>query len=191
MGYVLPIPLILCWELAAPSAAPSDGSLRVTYIFAPLSTPAEAVYEASLLVLAICASSFLVVGGLLAYIIIRFRHRPADTSREPPQVYGSNQIELAWTVVPILIVFVLVLVTARTIADIQNVTRPADALDVTVVGHQWWWEIRYPQLGVVTANELHVPVRELAKRRPTFLRYGQVTGSRADRTPLSCHHDFI
>src|SRR5215813_14236132 len=58
MGYVLPIPLILCWELAAPSAAPSDGSLRVTYIFAPLSTPAEAVYEASLLVLAICASSF-------------------------------------------------------------------------------------------------------------------------------------
>ncbi len=170
MSYVLQIPVILCWSLAAAFAAPGDGSLSVTNIFAPLSTPAEAVYEAALLVLVICAGIFLVVGGLLAYTIIRFRRRPEDSGREPPQVYGSSQIELAWTVVPILIVFVLILVTARTIADVQNAARPADALDVTVVGHQWWWEIRYPQLGIVTANELHVPVGEPTKRRPTFLR---------------------
>lgn len=119
--------------------------------------------------LAICAAIFLLVAGLLAYTIIRFRRRPGDDGREPPQVYGSNQIELAWTVVPILIVFVLILVTARTIADVQNAARPANALDMTVVGHQWWWEIRYPQLGIVTANELHVPVSEPTKRRPTFL----------------------
>jgi cytochrome c oxidase subunit II len=168
MGYVLQFPLVLCWSLAA-LAAPGDGSVSVTNIFSPLSTPAEAVYEAALLVLVICAGIFLVVGGLLAYTILRFRRRPADAGREPPQVYGSSQIELAWTVVPILIVFVLILVTARTIADVQNAARPADALDVTVVGHQWWWEIRYPGLGIVTANELHVPVSEPAKRRPTFL----------------------
>jgi cytochrome c oxidase subunit 2 len=142
----------------------------VTSIFRPLSTPAQAVYEISLLVLAICAAIFLVVGGLLAYTIIRFRRRPGDAGREPPQVYGSNQIELAWTVVPILIVFVLILATARTIYDVQGAIPPADALNVTVVGHQWWWEIRYPKLGIMTANELHVPVSESSRRRPTFLR---------------------
>src|SRR5436309_8171435 len=170
MEYVLQIPVILCWSLAAAFAAPGDGSLSVTNIFAPLSTPAEAVYEAALLVLVICAGIFLVVGGLLAYTIIRFRRRPEDSGREPPQVYGSSQIELAWTVIPILIVFVLILVTARTIYDVQGAAPPADALNVTVIGHQWWWEIRYPKLGIVTANELHVPVSETSKRRPTFLK---------------------
>ena len=150
---------------AAYAAAPNG----VTNIFTPLSTPAEAVYEISLLVLAICAGIFLIVGGLLAYTIIRFRRRPEDDGREPPQVYGSTQIEIAWTIIPILIIIVLILVTARTIADVQTAVRPVGALDVTVVGHQWWWEIRYPQFGIVTANELHVPISEPTKRQPTFL----------------------
>ena len=108
--------------------------------------------------LAISAGIFAVVVGLLVYSIVRFRRRPDDDGSEPPQVYGSNPIELAWTVVPILIVFVLFLVTARTMYEVQAATKPPDALEVTVVGHQWWWEFRYPELGVVTANELHVPV---------------------------------
>ena len=70
---------------------------------------------------------------------------------------------------PILIVVVLILVTARTIADVQDYPQPPDALKVTVVGHQWWWEIRYPDLGIVTANELHVPVSESGKRQITSL----------------------
>jgi cytochrome c oxidase subunit 2 len=41
---------------------------------------------------------------------------------------------------------------------VQSVPRPPHALDVTVIGHQWWWELRYPSLGIVSANELHVPV---------------------------------
>lgn len=142
----------------------------VTNIFKPLSTPAQAVYEISLLILAICAGIFLVVSGLLAYTVVRFRQRPGDEGREPAQVYGSNQIELAWTVIPILIVSVLILVTARTIYDVQGAPRPAHALNVTVVGHQWWWEIRYPDLGIVTANELHVPASESRRSRPTFLK---------------------
>ncbi|NIO10777.1 MAG: hypothetical protein GTO40_23355, partial [Deltaproteobacteria bacterium] len=93
---------------------------NVTNIFDPLSTPAHAIHEISLLVLAICAGIFLVVGGMLTYTIFRFRQRPGDEGREPPQVYGSNQIELAWTVIPLLIVAVLTLVTARTIYDVQG-----------------------------------------------------------------------
>jgi cytochrome c oxidase subunit 2 len=76
---------------------------------------------------------------------------------------------MAWTVIPILIVFVLVRVTARTIADVQNAKLPADALKVRIVGHQWWWEIHYPDHGVVTANELHLPVSARDQRRPTAL----------------------
>jgi cytochrome c oxidase subunit II len=143
---------------------------QITNIFEPLSTPAESVYQSALLTLAICAVIFLIVGGLLLYTTIRFRRRAGDDSLEPPQIYGSNQIELAWTVIPILIVFVLVLVTARTTADVQNQPALPDSLNVTVVGHQWWWEIRYPELGIVTANELHVPVSNAAKRKLTFLR---------------------
>jgi cytochrome c oxidase subunit 2 len=67
-------------------------------------------------------------------------------------------------------VFVLILVTSRTIADIQNRKPPPGAVHATVVGHQWWWEIRYPELGIVTANELHVPASTGNNRQPTFLK---------------------
>jgi cytochrome c oxidase subunit 2 len=142
----------------------------VTSIFRPRAQPAQEIRELSLLVLAICATIFLVVAGLLAYTIVRFRQRAGDETSEPAQVYGSNQIELAWTVLPILIVFVLILVTARSIANIQNRKPPPSALQATVVGHQWWWEIRYPELGIVTANELHVPASGGGISRPTFLK---------------------
>jgi len=82
-------------------------------IFAPVSTPAFAIRELSFLVLAIVTFIFVVVAGLTVYAIIRYRRRPGDDGREPPQVYGSTQIELAWTVVPFLIVIVLFLTTAR------------------------------------------------------------------------------
>jgi cytochrome c oxidase subunit II len=85
-------------------------------------------------------------------------------------VYGSTQIELAWTVIPILIVVVLFLATARVIHAIEDARKPAAALDVTVIGHQFWWEYRYPGLGIVTANELHVPVSDREHPTPTFLK---------------------
>src|SRR5919205_3019970 len=100
----------------------------LTSIFRPLAQPAQEIQETSILVLLICAVIFVVVAGLLVYAIVRFRHRAGDEASEPPQVYGSNQIELAWTVMPVLIVFVLILVTSRTIADIQNRKPPPGAV---------------------------------------------------------------
>jgi len=122
-----------------------------------------------MMVLAVTLGIFLVVAGLLFYALIRYRHRPGDSNREPAQVYGSNQIELAWTVIPILIVMMLFLTTTRVILGTQAVPKPKDALNVTVIGHQFWWEYRYPQLGVFTANELHVPVSDPAHPTPTYL----------------------
>jgi cytochrome c oxidase subunit 2 len=121
------------------------------------------------LVLAVTAIIFVVVFGLLAYAIIKFRQGKVDDGREPPQVYGSTQIEMAWTIIPILIVLVLFLASARVIADIQDAKKPQNAVEITVVGHQYWWEIRYPHLNVVTANEIHVPVSDPAHPTPTFL----------------------
>lgn len=166
-----PRALFFCFVFSLGAASASaDGASSVTNIFKPEGTPARAISDYTVLVLAICAVIFLLVGGLLTYTVIRFRRRAGDDEHEPPQVYGSNQIELAWTVLPILIVFVLSLVTARAIAEIQNKVPPPQTLQVTVVGHQWWWEIRYPELGIVTANELHVPVSDVAQPRPTFLK---------------------
>jgi cytochrome c oxidase subunit II len=101
---------------------------------------------------------------------VRFRRSNMDKSREPVQIYGSNRIEIAWTVIPVLIVLVLSMATARAVVEVQNKRMPPDALKATVVGHQWWWEIRYPELGIVTANELHVPQSSVAKPAHTFLK---------------------
>ena len=138
-------------------------------IFAPESTPARAIVDLSTLVLSVTAVIFVVVAGLLVYAIVKFRATPADADREPAQVYGSTQIELAWTIVPILIVIVLFAATARVIHAIQDAPQPPGAVEVTVIGHQFWWEYRYPALGVVTANELHIPVSDPSRPRPTFL----------------------
>jgi cytochrome c oxidase subunit 2 len=95
---------------------------------------------------------------LLAYSTVKFRKRKDDDGREPPQVYGSTQVELAWTITPVIIVLVLFLASARVIFSVQDAPHPQGSLEVTVIGHQFWWEYRYPGLKVVTANELHLPV---------------------------------
>jgi cytochrome c oxidase subunit II len=93
---------------------------QVTNIFKPLSTPADSVHRAALLSLAVCAAIFLTVAGLLIYAIVRFRCRPGYDASEPPQIYGSNQIELAWTVLP-----------SASIATPSRALRPMELSDLT------------------------------------------------------------
>jgi len=143
--------------------------LSPTNIFAPASTPAQSIFDLSRFVLIVTGAIFVVVFTLLAYAVVKFRNTHASDGREPAQIYGSTQVELAWTVIPVLIVVVLFLTAARVIAAIQNAARPSNALEVTVVGHQFWWEYRYPSLKIVTANELHIPVSDPAHPTPTYL----------------------
>src|SRR5437588_5025522 len=147
-------------------------------IFDPASPPAQSIVNLSVLVLAITGFIFLVVEGVFVYAIVRFRRSATAGAAEPPQVYGSKPIEIAWTAAPALVVFVLVLVTTRTLWEV-NVTPPPpslgdSALFVTVVGRQWWWEYTYDhyngrELGFTTANELHVPAGGDGVRRPVNL----------------------
>src|ERR1700690_1567164 len=156
---------MLSHAFADPVTLPSP-----TNIFAPVSTPAKSIFGLSMFVLAVTAAIFVVVFTLLAYSVVKFRKRADDDGREPPQVYGSNQVEIAWTVIPVLVVLTLLVATARVIADVQNAARPDNAIEVTAIGHQFWWEFRYPALGVATANELHVPVSDGNHPTPTFIK---------------------
>jgi cytochrome c oxidase subunit 2 len=155
--------------LATAFAQPATPPLSPTNIFAPASTPANTIFGLSIFVLAVTATIFIVVFSLLVYAVVKFRKRADDDGREPPQVYGSNQVELAWTVIPVLIVVALFMATARVIGSVQRAARPGNAIEVIAIGHQFWWEYRYPGLRVVTANELHVPVSDPVHPTPTFI----------------------
>ncbi len=164
---------ILVFLLAATAHGQDGGQMRpVADMFQPLSRPAEMIHNSSMLVLTITAGIFVVVTALMIFVVWKFRRKgPEDDLKEPPQIYGSTHIELAWTVVPIIITFVLILVTSRTIGEIQNRQMPANAVQIRLVGHQWWWEVRYENEGIVTANEIHVPVsrRDGEGVRPTHI----------------------
>jgi len=149
---------------------PGGSTAQTTSIFSPASTPAKSIADLSVFVLVVTGIIFLVVFALLLYSAVRFRGRAMDGGREPAQVYGSMQIELAWTIIPTLIVVVLFLATARVIHAVQDAPEPAGAQDVIAIGHQFWWEFRYPKLGIVTANELHIPVSNPSHPTPTFLQ---------------------
>ena len=159
--------LLLAADLCTAS---TPGDNPIPNIFEPHSTPADSIFHLSRFVLAITGMIFLVVFILLVYVLVKYRARTTDSPHEPPQVYGSTQIELAWTVIPILIVGVLFLATTRVIHAIQDAPEPANVVEVIAIGHQFWWEFRYPALGVVTANELHIPVSDPANPTPTYLK---------------------
>jgi cytochrome c oxidase subunit 2 len=98
---------------------------------------------------------FVVVEVLLVYTIFRFRRR--EGGPEPRQTTGNAALEITWTAIPALILVFLAVPTVKTIFQTQR-KAPDNAVQIEVIGHQWWWEFRYPQYGVVTANELYLPI---------------------------------
>jgi len=98
---------------------------------------------------------FILVEGALLYAIFRFRGRPEDP--EPPQIHGNTTIEIVWTLIPALILAAIAVPTVKGIFE-TNAHPAGEVLKIEVIGHQWWWEFRYPEYNVTTANELHVPV---------------------------------
>ncbi|MFN4261357.1 MAG: cytochrome c oxidase subunit II [Gemmataceae bacterium] len=178
--------------LAVAQAPPDNLSM-----FDPVSPPAESILNLTYLLLGITGAIFLVVEGMLVWCIYRYRQKPG-TETEPPQNYGSKPVELAWTVTPALIVFVLFLIVFRTIADTRRDPHQAPPpgskpLHVTVIGHQWWWEYVYEkydgteirsedvkdgkpvsQRYMKTANELHVPASADGTPRPVYLHLQSV-----------------
>lgn len=162
--------VLAIFALGAALPAFASGPQSSPSMFAPAGEPAHEIYGLSIFALTITGAIFVTVAGLLAFVIFRYRARKGEAHSEPPQIYGSVQVELAWTVIPVIIVLVLFLTTARIIFAVQNAPAPKSALNVTVIGHQFWWEFRYPSLGIVTADELHIPVSPKDHPQPTYLK---------------------
>ncbi len=97
---------------------------------------------------------FIGVEAALVYTIFKFRRRP--DGGVPKQVHGNTALEITWTAIPAVILIFIAIPTVRTIFKTQAKAAP-EALQVEVIGHQWWWEFRYPQYGITTANELYLP----------------------------------
>ncbi|MBI5157111.1 MAG: cytochrome c oxidase subunit II [Acidimicrobiia bacterium] len=107
---------------------------------------------------------FVIVSFGLVFAILRFRERKGVT-RSVRQVHGNTRLEIAWTIVPAVILAVVAVPTLSTLFEIRTAPAPEDdALEIEVIGHQWWWEFRYPEYGFTTANEMHVPMG-----RPVYL----------------------
>ena len=104
---------------------------------------------------------FVFVEGVLVWALIKYRRREGQP--EPEHTHGNTTMEIAWTITPAIILLIIAVPTVRTIFVTQAPAR-ADALQVEVIGHQWWWEFRYPQYiqngkdTLVTANELYLPI---------------------------------
>jgi cytochrome c oxidase subunit 2 len=96
---------------------------------------------------------FVLVQGLVLLAIFKFRAKP--DSPEPEQIHGNTRLEVGWTLAPALILLAVAVPTIATIFDLSK--KPENPINVTVIGHQFWWEYRYDDLGVVTANELRMP----------------------------------
>jgi len=126
----------------------------VLRVFEPDSPQARAIFNLGVVCAVILGLIFVIVAGLIVFALMRFRWR--EGAPDPNQMAGNKRIEIVWTAIPAAIVLTLFVLTARTmtISDPPPASKP----DVIVIGHQWWWEFRYPETGVVAVNELHIPL---------------------------------
>ena len=103
------------------------------------------------------AGVFVFVEGLLVWAMIKYRRRPGDA--EPEHIHGNTKLELAWTVLPAVVLVLITVPTVKSIWRFQS-GAPANALQIDVIGHQWWWEFRYPEQNITTASSNTALIRQ-------------------------------
>lgn len=126
------------------------------YSLAPVGPAGQMEADLYNLIYIIAVIVFVLVEGLLLWATLRFRHRPTAPGL-PVQTHGNTILEIGWTIAPTLILLFIAVPTLTTIASATAAPTGPDTLKVTAIGHQWWWEFDYPDLGVVTADEMHIP----------------------------------
>ena len=120
----------------------------------PKSDMAHLIQDVYVLVSWLALIVFVVIMFAIVYISWKFRERPGVEAR---QFHGDTRLEIIWTLIPILIVVTIFIPTANAIPKLKS-DPPANALQIDVVGKQWWFEFKYPELNITTANEIHIPV---------------------------------
>ncbi|HEY9856485.1 MAG TPA: cytochrome c oxidase subunit II [Stenomitos sp.] len=140
------------------------GALTATPAFAvagmPNATPiADRVDGLYNLIFWITFVIFVGVWAAMAYVLIRYRYRPG---REAKQFHGHTGLEIIWTVLPTLALIAISIPTYKTIRYVDNAPKPD--LTVQVVGHQWFWEFKYPDNHVDVSNaDLVLPANRVVK----------------------------
>ncbi len=124
--------------------------------FDPHSSLAQPIVHLSAIVGIIMGLILLLVTVLVLVASIRFRRKEGHA--EPPQNFGNNRLEIAWTVGPILVLAFLFVTTLHAVSQSDPTPSSGQQPDLIIIAHQWWWEARYPNSGVVAANEIHIPV---------------------------------
>jgi cytochrome c oxidase subunit 2 len=132
----------------------ADSSLPQTTVF-PASDYGDMIQSLYSLIFWMAVVVFIGVEGFLLYTVIRFRRKRADEM--PAQTHGNMRLEVAWTVLPSIVLLVISIPSIGTIFESDTIPSKVD-VHIKVTGHQWWWEVEYQDLGVVTANEFHLPV---------------------------------
>jgi cytochrome c oxidase subunit 2 len=125
-------------------------------VFTPVGTEAITIEHLFITVLLICAGIMVVVCFIVFGALLRYRYKPGDP--EPKPYFGNTTFEIIWTVIPSLIVLWLCYLTFHGISGYYPDLKQKP--DITVIGHQWWWEAHYGDTGIVVANEIHIPVNK-------------------------------
>lgn len=123
----------------------------------PAGPEAEKIDDLFWIAFWIATAIFVAVWAVLLFAVVRFRRRGAE-DRPVKQVHGNMRLEVIWTMIPAVILAVIAVPTVRTIFDLRSAPEPSEnALEINVIGHQWWWEFQYPEYGITTANEMYIP----------------------------------
>ena len=136
--------------------------------FNPISPQERDIANLFIAILIIGGLVFLLVTVLVLSIAVRYRHRGQEG--EPFQEFGRRPLEIAWTVVPVVLLIVILGFTVSTMVAVSP-SAGGQTPDVIITGYQWWWGVQYPAAGVVTANEVHLPA---GKRTLLQLEAGDV-----------------
>ncbi|HTN80205.1 MAG TPA: cytochrome c oxidase subunit II [Acidimicrobiales bacterium] len=125
-------------------------------IFHPEGSQSEKINNLQVPVFIIAGVVGVIVMVVVGIILWQFRAKKHPADEVPTQIHGNSKLEIAWTILPGVILLPIAVFTVATVFDLAQ--KPSDALVVDVVGQQWWWEFDYPDQGIVTANEMVIPV---------------------------------
>jgi cytochrome c oxidase subunit II len=95
------------------------------------------------------------VGVIVVYVLFKFRASRYSRSDVPTQVHGNTKAEIIWTALPAVLLAGVAVPTVAVLFDIAD--RPDDAIRISAIGQQWWWEFDYPGLGITTSGEMVFP----------------------------------
>ena len=127
--------------------------------FAPTTEYAHDIANVFIGIIVVAVVVFALVEALLIYAAVRFRGKPGDP--RPRAIHGNTRLEIIWTILPVIVLIVIAIPTIAQIFQYQG-DPPPNSLQVTATGHQWWFEFKYPDQKIETADEMHLVVGRTA-----------------------------